>query len=341
LAFDGVTLDGARALDAPRAPRAPFLTHALPPLDADVVELEDMVRFVERPVRAFLRQRLGITVTDYSDEIDDALPVELDALEKWNVGQRLLDARLAGTPLDTALAAEVARGALPPGNLAAPVQADITPIVEVIADAAETILAPDAPTTSIDVKLTLPDGRTLSGTVPGVCGDCLRTVTYSRVNPRHRLAVWVRWLALTAAHPERPFTAATIGRGRSGTDARVTIARLAPFGNDPEQRRQQALEHLTTIAELHARGLREPLPLACLTSAAYSEAAHAGGDPIRAATNAWESSYAYDKEDRAPEHELVYGGVKTCAELLGDPRFERDARALWDPLLSHEVIDDR
>jgi hypothetical protein len=33
--------------------------------------------------------------------------------------------------------------------------------------------------------------------------------------------------------------------------------------------------------------------------------------------------------------------VKTCVELLGDPRFDRDARALWDPLLSHEVIDDR
>ena len=54
------------------------------------------MRFVEHPVRAFLRQRLGISVGDYSDEVGDALPVELDALEKWGVGQRLLDAVIAG-----------------------------------------------------------------------------------------------------------------------------------------------------------------------------------------------------------------------------------------------------
>ena len=60
-----------------------------------LVELEDLVRFAGHPVRAFLRQRLGISVGDYADEVDDALPVELDALERWGVGQRLLDGVLA------------------------------------------------------------------------------------------------------------------------------------------------------------------------------------------------------------------------------------------------------
>ena len=53
-------------------------------------------RFVAHPVRAFLRQRLGFGVADYADEVADALPIELDALESWEVGQRMLDARLAG-----------------------------------------------------------------------------------------------------------------------------------------------------------------------------------------------------------------------------------------------------
>ena len=79
-----------------RRPRAVPRRPAAAAPSATLVELDDLVRFVEHPVRAFLRQRLGISVGDYADEVEDALPVELDALEQWGVGQRLLDARLAG-----------------------------------------------------------------------------------------------------------------------------------------------------------------------------------------------------------------------------------------------------
>ena len=78
-------------------------------------------------MRAFLRQRLGFGVADYADEVADALPVELDSLETWQVGQRLLDARLAGASEDAAVAAERARGELPPGVLADPVLAKLRP----------------------------------------------------------------------------------------------------------------------------------------------------------------------------------------------------------------------
>src|SRR6185503_8025204 len=91
--FDGVTLAGARALAGPRDDPPPFLAGPLPPVAGPPVELADGVRFVERPVRAFLRQRLGISVAGYSEAIADALPVELDGLEVWDVGQRLLEAR--------------------------------------------------------------------------------------------------------------------------------------------------------------------------------------------------------------------------------------------------------
>jgi len=64
--FDAVTLAGARALVAPRAPRPPFLSAALPPLDTPVVELEELVRFVQHPARAFLRGRLGISLSTAS-----------------------------------------------------------------------------------------------------------------------------------------------------------------------------------------------------------------------------------------------------------------------------------
>ena len=95
-----------------------------------MLELDDLVRFAEHPVRAFLRQRLGITVGDYSDEVEDALPVELDGLGTWGVGQRLLDARLAGVDPRAAALAEIARGTLPPGVLGQPVIQAVHPIVD-------------------------------------------------------------------------------------------------------------------------------------------------------------------------------------------------------------------
>jgi exodeoxyribonuclease V gamma subunit len=67
--FDHVTLDGARALSGPRVAPQPFLTQPLPPREGRVIELDDLVRFVEHPVRAFLRQRLGISVRGGVDEI--------------------------------------------------------------------------------------------------------------------------------------------------------------------------------------------------------------------------------------------------------------------------------
>ena len=46
------------------------------------------------PARGFLRQRLGVAETRGEDEPADALPVELDSLEQWAVGERVLRDRL-------------------------------------------------------------------------------------------------------------------------------------------------------------------------------------------------------------------------------------------------------
>ena len=103
--------------------------------------------------------------------------------------------------------------------------------------------------------------------------------------------------------------------------------------------------------------MREPPPLACLTSAAYASAARAGRDPEAAARREWESEFRRDREDREPEHVLAFGGELAFADLLADParadergawwdadeprRFGRWARRLWDGLLAVEEVGDR
>ena len=354
--FDRVALAGARALAGPRVEPGRFLSGPLPTAESRLIELDNLVRFVEHPARAFLRQRLGVSVREFADEVDDALSVELDGFGEWGVGQRLLDGVLAGAELEDCVQAELARGSLPPGMLAAPVLERVQAIVQQMAGAAQAL--GDCEPRSLDVNLLLADGRTLAGTVPGVCGETIRKVSYSRVRPKDRLAAWVRLLALTAARPERPFETAVIGRARSAArHAQVTLARIPVLAEDPAERAERALSELATLVDLYDRGMREPLPLACRSSAAYAHAATAGDDPQDAARGVWETTFGYNREDREPEHVLVYGGAITLPDLLDEApradetragwdqseptRFGRYARRLWDGLLAREEIRDR
>ncbi len=358
--FDAVALEGARAVGAPRRPPPPFLPDRLPPLaTTGIVELDQLERFVQHPVRAFLRQRLGISVADYSTDVDDALPVELDALEKWGVGDRLLAARVAGADLDACVAAEVARGILPPGALAVPILDDVRPTVEGLVAAAGSLVGDTSDRQSIEVNLELPDGRLLVGTVPGVSPNLVATIIYSRVGPKHRLAAWVRFLALTAARPDAAFEAATIGRRRADgpRGSNVTVARIAAFEGDPTARQALALHHLARLVDLHDRGMGEPLPLYCAASAAHAGARAAGRDPEAPARKVWLSEWDFPREDKDAEHLLVLGGQRPFDDLLHEPprpheqgdgwaddepsRFGRYARRLWDPLLACEKLVDR
>ncbi|MDQ5808695.1 MAG: exodeoxyribonuclease V subunit gamma, partial [Actinomycetota bacterium] len=217
--FDRVALAGARALEGERPARAPFLARPLDLPARDLVELEDLVRFVQHPVKAFLRQTLGLSLGDWSTELSDSLPVQLEGLERWGVGQRLLDAVLEGCEPRRAVQAEIARGLLPPKVLGKPVIDAVWPAVDAIAAAAREELG-DTAASSVEARAVVGD-RVVSGTVPGVRNDVLRTTTYSRIGPKHRLAAWARLLVLTVADPSREWRAVTIGKAREGDGVAV------------------------------------------------------------------------------------------------------------------------
>ncbi len=360
--FDTVALAGARAASGERSAPPPFLPRPLAPVRSEAIELEHLIKFVQHPVKAFLRQRLGVTLSDDNDDASQALPVELHPLEQWGVGDRLLTGRLAGGDLDACVAAERARGNLPPGMLAEPVLNSVLPVVErLVAEAAGVTGDASAPR-SVEVNVTLADGRVLLGTVQGVidrgpAGLLVRAVNYSKLGPKHRLTAWVRFLALTAAHPDRVVEGVTIGKYRDGGRRHtVSIASLPPLPGEPAARRAAALAELELLVDLLDRGLCEPLPLYCKTSAAW-----AGSPPSKrdaACSKLWDPTSDFGvSEAKEPEHQLVLGGVVPFTDLqLAPPgpdesgdgwvtgetsRFGRFARRLWGGLLTAEEVSDR
>src|SRR5690606_12694591 len=115
--FDVAALAGARMAVRERTARPPLLTGALAPQPTDDVSLDELIRFHTHPVREFLRHRLDVATSVEAEIVDDAIPIELDPLAIWGVGDRLLRAVLDGREPTASMVAEQLRGFLPPGQL--------------------------------------------------------------------------------------------------------------------------------------------------------------------------------------------------------------------------------
>ena len=342
--FDATTLSGAQALAAGAESIREFLSAPLEPLAEEEVHIDTLVTFFDHPVRTFLRRRLDVYLPETGEETSDAIPVELDHLERWQLGDTLLRARLRSADQTRWTAAERVRGSLPPGALADAELTTVTEAVDALLSATTQTLESmgerdiAAGRTSLDIGLPLPGGRSLLGTVSPLVGDTLVDVRYSKLNSKHRLAAWIRLLAATAMHPDRPLRALTVGRCRNKSKKDVTVSCLGPLGDTEQERRETAGSLLADLVELYDRGMREPLPLYCRTSGAYAEAEHGGKDGEGAARKEWVTSWTFDLEDRDPYHQLVLGGALPYEDL--DPEWCVLAHRLWDPLLDAEKIED-
>ncbi|SHK29106.1 DNA helicase/exodeoxyribonuclease V, gamma subunit [Pseudonocardia thermophila] len=334
--FDTANLAGARAAAGPRVPPQPFLPRPLPPQERDPLPLEDLVAFVEHPVKAFLTQRAGVPVGEDDEEPPDALPVQPDALARWSVGDRLLRDRLAGHDLDRARKAEWRRGALPPGALGDAFLAEVLDEVEPLVAAAEEVRGGEPPT-DVDVDVQVPDGRVV-GTLSGIHGRRLVRVEFSRLAPKHRLRAWVQLLALTVAEPGQEWTAVTIGRGQY---TGIAVARLGPVAPD------HARAVLADLVELAAMGRCTPLPLPTFAGCTYAKVRHAGGEPYDAleeAKRAWSAGAGAEQSD--PAHRRVWGEDADAEAVFAEPGppggeptlFGTLARRLWEPLLRAEDL---
>lgn len=339
--FDTVALAGARAAARPSQPRPPLLTAPLPPGPLADVALAELIAFAEHPVRAFLWQRLGLRVPEDAEDIADQLPIELDGLAKWDLGERMLTARLTGADPAGLRAAEWRRGTLPPFGFGAAVLDEVEGTVDTLVRTA----LPDyeASPRAVDIAIDLGNGRTLAGTVPEVRGETLVRTTYSRLAPKHRLAAWVSLLAL-AATEDRSWRAISTGRGqfRSRPVARsVIVAPEAPA----------ALAVLRDLVRLRDEGLCEPLPVAPAATAAYAERRFRGdsvADALLAAEHAFDGGP--NGPDKFGDHtdrylRYVWGRAPRFAQLAAESarageaestRFGAVARRWWAPLLAAE-----
>ncbi len=349
--FDRAALQGALAARGSRRLPPPFLTGPLPgglPMSdggANVL-LADLQSFFSHPVRAFVRQRLDVALPWEEDEPSDAIPVELDSLQAWAIGDRVLARVLAGDELSAVEVAERARGDIPPLRLGTPVLDKVHDTVEALVAVSAAARSRAAETSDITVDV---DGVRVTGQVPDLRGSTIVRVSYSRLGPRHRLAAWLDLLALTAAHPDGRWTAEVYGAGGKPGPQRSTLGPVDP---------DNARAFLSELVDVYARGMVEPIPLPLKTAATWAETPGSDNDRAYAAWRPWHGGQ-FEGEQDDQYHALVWGAglplrpdVELPAELQrgllmdfarDDERWNTQATRLgqfavrvWKPLLEHE-----
>jgi exodeoxyribonuclease V gamma subunit len=331
--FDPTALTAARVASGQRSQPPQFLPEPLPAPVPDDVALTDLLGFFKDPVKGFFRA-LDVTLPWDVDGVEDAMPVEIDALQEWTVGDRMLNDMLAGMDPEQARQAEWRRGSLPPGRLGWRKAEELRDQAAELATAARQHRTAEPQAYDVDVDLGA--GRRLTGTVSPVFGDRTVAVTYSKLDGRHVLESWIRLVALIAQYPGRAWTAVCIGRPRKG----VRPAQRVLGAPD-----EAAVDVLRELVALYDAGRREPIPLPIRTSYAWACGRYSGDDPEREASWRWK----YDKEE--PAVERVWGKGATLNDLLTPVRpgeeFDGEstrlgayAARLWLPLLRAERDPD-
>ncbi|HST46179.1 MAG TPA: exodeoxyribonuclease V subunit gamma, partial [Luteimonas sp.] len=270
-----------------RVPLAPwFGDDALPEVDQAVVDggggrlaLDDLSRFLRAPADVFLRQRLGLRLSEVESVEGDVEPLLAPGrgYARQLLQRAVFDAHLRGDDDATAHALLRARGLLPSGALGRRTLEQVRGQVEAYAQAFGGWRAgavPAAPRLEADI-----DGTTLHGRIADVYPQGLVRMRFDPPAGASAIRNGLDWLLASAAGQGMPLVEFHDG-GDAGVGPHVREALYAG----------QARNVLRHLLALRDKGLRRPLPFG-----PYSgwELFSAGGDLRRgldAAAKRWHGS---------------------------------------------------
>ena len=333
-----------RAAAGPRTAPPPFLDRSA----AAVARGRRLASTTSPPgssTRSATSSATGSTSPCPQDEepVDDGLPVEIDSLAQWAVGDRLLRDLLAGVDPDRARQQEWRRGVLPPGRLGWRMLQQILDRAPPPGRAGARPAHRRGPR-RCDVDVDLGGGRRLRGTVPEVYGDRLVPVSYSRLGPTHRLQSWMQLLALTASDPDRQLDRP---HHRPADQQPVPGQPLALAAR--AARRLHRPRPAPRTWSPARRGLCEPLPLPLKTSFAYARQRRTRATHDEALVKAGRTGTTAGSPASTSEAAQVraWGPRPRSRVSTGRPRPARSATArppasapsplrLWSPLLVAE-----
>ena len=326
--YDHTLCEGARALvgrseTVERRLVPPLFDRPLPEReDGDDLQLAQLVRFFENPVRHLMRQRLGVDLRKRDAATNDREPVELDGLERYRLGDVLLGLCLEGVADERLETLTRASGLLAPGT---PGHLDHESVMTTVVPMAQRVRALRQGGRRADLPLSrrLHNGTKLLGSLDDLWASGLVRHQFARVSGKNVIALWLRHLALCweGTGPQRSHL---VGRGKRHA---LTTLTLRPV-DEPER-------HLVDLVSLYRLGQRGPLHLFPKSSATFVRTLHEGKSEQaawRAATTLWLN----EERDRDPHLVRAFPADASVLRAGGDETgFEALARRVFGPIYDH------
>ncbi|NOX25406.1 MAG: exodeoxyribonuclease V subunit gamma [Deltaproteobacteria bacterium] len=262
----------------------------------DSVLLADFIDFFAHPVRFLLRRRLGVTLDDYYDKLDDREPFGVDHLSRYKITGELTEINLTGRAInDEILAAGQQRGQLPEGETGRfYFENSRAAAGRLAARLHDFTAAPPMAAERVQLDLTV---FTLSGSLDHIsaAGQYLyRPIVIKSMKYKDYVQGWIYHLLLCALRPDLALETVFIG-----LDGRKAWPPMAA---------DKAMANLRELAGAFAAGQYRPLPLYPKSTLAYAKARWAGRKKLahtaalERAENVWSRSGYYD----APENTDPY-----------------------------------
>ena len=325
--YNSRACEQANALLTGEAETGPFFSDPLPPTseeDKAIVGLQDLTRFFRLPVDFLLKRVLGVYLDEEEEEPLEREPMELNTLERYKLGEHLLELSLCGEDLQEYYPRVAAMGVLPLGQAGRLAYFDLVDEIDPLSKAVlgRTVEA-KLPTLNIDINL---DEGQLIGRLGDIRPSARIIATSAGLSSWRKLQLWIEHLALCAGGTsDYPRRSLLIGRGKGGSEELVFL----PVDE------QEARERLSELVAIYRRGLGEPLAFFPQTSMVYVEKINADDEsPDEAARktfHAVQNTWNRDHDATRASVVRVFGGLAP-GELADFPEL---ARRVFEPMQRH------
>jgi len=316
----------ARELASEQRVLGPFITEPVDVDAADEISPDELIRFWRNPTAAFLDHALGVCFERIPGILPDREPMVLDALERWDIGTRRLQAGMQGEDL-----ARLDRRMLRSGKL--PPQAIGKAAYEAIRFRTERLLQTAAGQggncTEAVLQVTCA-GTRIAGRLSGICTEGsvgLLVCHYGGLKAAHKIDGWIRHLLLQMSLPpaeRRP--SCMIGMEND----KIQCIHLRPLGEEAE-------DILKRLIRYYLDGLRFPLPFFPETSLAFADALQNDKGlqtAMAKALGAWEGTDYSPGEGQEEAVRLVYRDRPPLdPSAAGHAAFQEIASVVWPPFL--------